>query len=83
MKISMTSKPKHPGTITFVDGEKERVEEASTVPETIRFAPDKDGKLTPVVRVVAVLHGEQRTIREYAADGSLLRSTVQVRKKKA
>jgi hypothetical protein len=78
MNISMSSKPKHPGTITFVDdSSRETVEKAADVPESIRFAPDKEGKPTPVVRVVSVLHGDQRTIREYAADGTLLRSTVQ------
>lgn len=80
MNIAMTTTPKHPGTITFVEGSSEKVEQASTVPESIRFAPDKDGKLQPVVRVVAIAAGDQRTIREYGADGALLRSTVQRKK---
>jgi hypothetical protein len=33
----------------------------------------------PVVRVVAKVVGEQRTIREYGAGGEMLRSTVQFR----
>ena len=75
---TMSHTPKHPGTITFVsDDQSERVEQASAVPESIRFAQNKDGKLTPVVKVVAVVAGDTRTIRSYAADGELLSSTVQ------
>lgn len=75
----MSSSPVHPGTITFVDDTSERVEQASDVPESIRFAMNRDGVLVPVVRVVAIGAGDQRTIREYGADGALLRSTVQVK----
>jgi len=67
-------------TITFVDETSERVEQAADVPESIRFATNRDGALVPVVRVVAVTAGDQRTIREYGADGALLRSTVQVKR---
>lgn len=70
----------HPGSITFVDEGSERVERASEVPESLRFATCRDGALVPVVRVVAVHAGDQRTIREYGADGALLRSTVQVKR---
>ena len=73
------SQTKHPGTITFVEGTTETVEQASTVPESIRFAPDKDGVLTPVVRVVATVSGNQREIKEYGPDGALLRSTIQLK----
>ena len=78
---SMNSKtPKHPGKITFVNGTEETVKEASTVPESIRFAED-GGKLVPVVKVVAMTEGDRRIIREYGVDGTLLRSTVQTRNK--
>lgn len=73
--------PKHPGTITFIDGASERVEQASAVPESIRFSPDKNGKLVPVVRVVAYTQGSRRVIREYGVDGTELRSTVQIRER--
>jgi hypothetical protein len=77
---NMTDKtPKHPGTIVFVEGAKETVEQAASVPESIRFAPDAKGKLAPVVRVVALTIGDMRTIKEYGADGALLRSTTQRR----
>lgn len=72
-------KPSHPGSITFVDERGERIESAVKVPESIRFAQNRDGKLEPVVRVVATTMGDQRTIREYGVDGGLLRSTVQIR----
>ena len=72
-------KPTHPGSITFVDEKGESVEPAAAVPDSIRFAKNKDGQLEPVVRVVATTIGDQRTIREYGEEGNLLRSTVQFR----
>jgi hypothetical protein len=74
-------KPKHPGTITFIDGTEVTTESAADVPESIRFAPDKEGKEVPVVKVVATTASGRRTIREYGVDGALLRSTVQVLEK--
>jgi len=75
----MSEKPEHPGTIVFVDENKghEHARSVAEVPEALRFAPDKDGQLVPVVRVVAKVVGEQRTIREYGVAGQMLRSTVQ------
>lgn len=67
----------HPGTITFVDGTTETVRPAAEVPESIRFAENAAGAKEPVVRVVAFTEGDRRIIREYAADGRELRSTVQ------
>jgi hypothetical protein len=67
---------KHPGKITFVDGDRTRVEDASQMPDSHRFAEDRQGKLVPVVRVVAYTEEERRIIREYGADGAVLRSTV-------
>ena len=76
----MSDKPVHPGTITFVsDDDRERVENASGVPESLRFAKNQHGRWVPVVRVVATVAGDQRTIREYGPGGELLRSTVQVK----
>jgi hypothetical protein len=73
--------PAHPGKITFIDGTTRTVEDASTVPETVRFAQAADGSLVPVVRIVAMTEEDRRIIREYGVDGALLRSTVQIRKK--
>ncbi|HZI12178.1 MAG TPA: hypothetical protein VE153_17475 [Myxococcus sp.] len=76
------SEPKHPGTITFVDGATQKVTEtvdAKEVPASIRFAPNEAGELVPVVKVVALQEGDRRVIREYGPEGQFLRSTVQVR----
>lgn len=81
MSMNVNQKPQHPGKITFIDdAKKETVQDASTVPESVRFAKDKSGGWQPVVRVVASTAGDQRSIREYGQDGMLLRSTVQVKK---
>ena len=75
----MSAPPAHPGTIIFVDENKghQHARPVSEVPEALRFAPDQNGQLVPVVKVVAHVVGEQRTIREYGAGGEMLRSTVQ------
>jgi len=77
----MSPPPKHPGTITYVDGNtgEESTSPISEVPEELRFAPDQDGNLVPIVRVVARTAGNQRTIHELGPDGQLLRSTVQIK----
>lgn len=77
-----TTSIRHPGTITFIDGDTTRVEDASTLPESLRFAEARDGSRVPVVRIVAFTEEERRIIREYGVDGALLRSTVQVRNRK-
>jgi hypothetical protein len=71
--------PAHPGKITYVDGNTQQVlstDDVSTVPESLRFADTPTGRV-PVVKVVATVAGNQRTIREYGPAGELLRSTVQ------
>jgi hypothetical protein len=75
------SLPVHPGTIVFVDADSssERVSVASSVPELARFAPNAQGELTPIVRVVARRAGDKRIIQEFGPSGEMLRSTVQVR----
>ncbi|HZN94023.1 MAG TPA: hypothetical protein VFB81_15025 [Myxococcales bacterium] len=77
----MSSTPQHPGTIVYVNGDtgEESASPISEVPEELRFAPDQDGNLVPVVRVVARTAGDQRNIHELGPDGQLLRSTVQIR----
>ena len=71
----------HPGTIVFVDDASgtARTRSAAEVPETIAWAT-VDGERLPVVRVVAITVGPQRTLRSYGPDGRLLSSTVQVRR---
>ena len=72
---------RHPGKVVFVDATAgtEREELAETVPESIAFARDGEGWI-PVVRVVATLHGDERTLHSYAADGTLVATTHQVRR---
>lgn len=72
--------PVHPGTIVYVDGMTNQVvntRNAAELPESARFAPDAQGRLVPIVKVVAFTVGKQRTIREEGPDGTVLRSTVQ------
>lgn len=73
-------KAPHPGTITYVDLDtgKSETSDVMTVPEAMRFAETEHGR-TAVVRVVAQIRGDQRTIREYDADGREVRATVQRR----
>ena len=82
--MTVTAAPKHPGTITFedLDGNTPTREESySNVPETIAFAETKDG-LAPVVRVVksTTPDGKTRHIRQYGVDGTLLKTTIQVKR---
>lgn len=68
---------RHPGKVVFVDGDTGRVvleKDAAEVPEAQRFAGQ-----VPVVKVVATVFADQRSVREYGADGALLRSTLQLR----
>lgn len=79
--MQVASETPHPGKILFVDGDGETPDhevEASTVPESIRFVQTPDG-LQPVVKVVKTTAGDVRHIRQYGADGALLRSTTQTR----
>ena len=72
--------PEHPGTVEYVDGasgEVTRRVPAGDVPEAIRYAPGPDGQPQPVARIVVLTVGERREIRQFAPDGTLLRSTYQ------
>ncbi len=72
---------RHPGSITYVDGNTDSIVAecpVSEVPESGRFVDTGKG-LVPVVRVVATSAGDQRFVREYGPAGELLRTTVQVR----
>ncbi|WP_158623393.1 hypothetical protein [Corallococcus sp. CA053C] len=52
--------------------------DGSQVPEALQYAQGPKGWV-PVVKVIALEEGNQRTLREYGPEGELLRSTVQVR----
>jgi hypothetical protein len=72
--------PDHPGTVEYVDGasgEVTRRVSADEVPESIRYAPGPDGRPQPVTRITILSLGDRREIRQFAADGTLLRSTYQ------
>ncbi len=78
------TRPQHPGTIVFVDGDTNAVIRevpASAAPDSVRYADTEQGPV-PVVRVVATTAGDQRFVREYGPAGELLRTTVQVRSPK-
>jgi hypothetical protein len=77
----MSDKPAHPGTITFVDANAgtENVRAAGDVPETIAYCRVGE-HWVPVTRVVALVVGNKRDIKKYAADGTLLETTAQFRK---
>jgi hypothetical protein len=69
-----------PEKIVFIDGltNQIRQEEAfEDVPESIRFAPNAQGELEPVVKIVDVTTDTQRIIRQFGRDDVVLRSTVQ------
>lgn len=75
--------PSHPGRITFVDGNTQEITreaDLSEVPQGIAFV-EVDGRIEPVVRIVTFTDEDRRIIRQYGADGSLLLSTVQVRRR--
>lgn len=73
----METKPPHPGEITFLEEDREVSRRPiAEVPESLRYARTPEG-WAPVVKVVAQVRGAGRFIREYGADGTLLRETVQ------
>lgn len=74
-------KPKHPGTIIFIDGNTGQITDemkASEVPDSIRYAEGENG-LLPVVKIISTIAGKQRIIRQYGPEGQLLKSTIQIK----
>jgi hypothetical protein len=71
--------PAHPGTVRFEDADRGTSNErpVSEVPEGIAFAQVGDSWV-PVTRVIARLRGNSQVIDSYAADGSLLSTTLRV-----
>jgi hypothetical protein len=77
----MTSEPE-PEFVEWVDGATGEVTErqpASEVDASIRYAPGPDGDPVAVARIEMLAEGDRRTIRQIAADGTVLRTTVQRR----
>ena len=70
--------PLHPGHIQFVDeaDHTEHVRAYTEVPQGVAFVV-VDGESVPVVRVVASLAGDVRTIVSYGADGAVLERAIQ------
>lgn len=69
-----------PEKIVFINGltnEVRREEAFENVPESIRFAPNAEGMLEPVVKIVDVTTEKQRIIKQFGRDGAVLRSTLQ------
>jgi hypothetical protein len=68
--------------IEWVDGatgEVTRRQPAAELPDPIRYAPGADERPVRVTRIEIVTRGDRREIRQYAADGTLLLATYQVR----
>jgi len=79
-RVTPDDLPEHPGTIEYVDGATGEVTQrvaAADVPEQIAYAPGPDGDPRPVVRITILTVGPQREIRQFGADGEILRSTYQ------
>ena len=68
--------------VEWVDGatgEVTRRQPAAELADPIRYAPGPDEQPVRVTRVEIVTRGDRREIRQYAADGTLLLATYQVR----
>lgn len=73
-------RPPHPGRIQVFDGETQQLVktlDATQLADAIRYAPTERG-LEPVVRVVTTRAGKTVHVREFGADGRLLRSSTQL-----
>jgi hypothetical protein len=78
-----TTKPPHPGTITYIDGDTQRslaVRPVADVPEESRYVKVGD-TWVPVVKVVATMVGEQSRVTELGPNDQPLRTTTQRRGK--
>jgi len=76
----MTSRPAHPGQITFVDqtAKTEKTLPVAQVPEAVAWGI-LDGQPVAIVKVVAVTMGPRRELHSYAADGRRVSTTVQLK----
>jgi hypothetical protein len=73
---------RHPGKIEVYDGDTNRLVktlDASKLPDAVRFAPAEGGKQVPVVRVLTRDAGREVHVKEFGADGSLLRSSTHLK----
>jgi hypothetical protein len=68
--------------VEWVDGstgDVTRRQPAAELPDPIRYAPGPDEGPVRVTRIEIVTRRDRREIRQYAADGTLLLATYQVR----
>ncbi len=76
----MSALPPHPGTVTYVDGNTQKVvavRPASELSERARFAARRGGELVPVVKVVSTKVGKEIHVVELGPGDEPLRRTVQ------
>jgi hypothetical protein len=69
-----------PENICFVNGLTGEITKEvpfEEVPQSIRFAPNSEGVVTAVVKIVELRTGDKRTIRQFGYNDVLLRTTVQ------
>jgi hypothetical protein len=68
--------------VEWVDGatgDVTRRQSAGELADPIRYAPGPDERPVRVTRIETITRGDRREIRQYAADGTLLLATYQVR----
>lgn len=69
----------HPGTIeVFEDGTLAKTLDAAKLPDRVKYAPDRDGTERPVVRVLTTRTKHHVHVKEFGADGSLLRASTHI-----
>lgn len=79
--VSNVQTPEKIVFINGVTGEVRKEVDFRDVPPSISFAKSKDGISTPVVKIVDVESGDNRTIKQYGDNDVLLRTTFQRREK--
>lgn len=76
-----TEKLPLPEKIIFVNGltnEITREENFADVPESIRFLPNENGEIEPVVKIVEITADDRRVIKQMGRGDVVLKSTVQI-----
>lgn len=73
--------PALPEKIVFVDEVTGKITDEKSfgeVPDSIKFLPNADGEIEPVVKITEMTDGRQRIIKQFGYGDSLLKSTVQI-----
>lgn len=73
---------RHPGKIEVYDGLTQKLVktlDATKLADSVRYAPTKQG-LVPVTKVITSDAGKEVHVREFGADGALLRSSTLLKK---